>query len=138
MIIEEIKGIASGRKELRQFGITIGIVMTLVGIWLAWSGEKGSFCLFIVAGFFILFAFVLPVLLKPFHKGWMTFALLMGWLVTRVILIFLFYVVVAPIGLLARLCGKDFLSRRLERNVESYWIPRKTIESDNKNYENQF
>ncbi|MBW1854985.1 MAG: hypothetical protein JRJ00_09955 [Deltaproteobacteria bacterium] len=102
MVVEEIKNIKSGRKELRQFGITIGIVTGMLGIWLTWLGEEEFFYLFIVSVFFISFAFFLPVLLKPFHKVWMTFAILMGWLVTRIIMIVLFYLMVTPIGLLTK------------------------------------
>ena len=78
------------------------------------------------------------LLLKPLHKLWMTLAVLLGWLMTRIILIVLFYLVVTPIGLLARVCGKDFLNRDFDRKVNSYWIPRKTIPFDRKSYERQF
>lgn len=137
-MIEEIKNIKSGRRELRQFGITIGVVACLVGIWFAWREKEWYNYFFIVTGFLIFCAFVLPGILKPFQKVWMTLSLLMGWVVTRVILIALFYLLVTPIGLLARLCGKEFLHRKFDRKRPSYWIPRKTVVFDKKHYENQF
>jgi hypothetical protein len=43
-----------------------------------------------------------------------------------------------PIGLIARLCGKDFLVRKHNKQVISYWMPRKTAEPDKESYEQQF
>jgi dolichyl-phosphate-mannose--protein O-mannosyl transferase len=138
MIVEEIKSIKSEKKELRQFGITMGIVLGLLGWLLLWR-EKDYYPYFLMLSVVLLFfGLVLPVLLKPLHKIWMTLALLIGWFVTRVIMIILFYLLVTPIGLLARLCRKNFLNTKIDRNVNSYWIPRKPIKLDKKNYENQF
>ena len=94
--------------------------------------------LLIIATLFLSLGVILPTLLKPLHKLWMTLAVLLGWLMTRIILIILFYLVVTPIGLLARLSGKDFLNRTFNKDAHSYWIPRKTTPSDKKTYENQF
>ena len=138
MIIEEIKKIKSEKKDLRQFGITMGIVLALLGGLLLWREKDYYFYFLMLSIAFFFIGLALPVLLKPIHKIWMTLAILMGWVVTRVIMIALFYLVVTPIGLLTRLCGKDFLNIKSEKNVNSYWIPRKTIKADKKKYENQF
>jgi hypothetical protein len=138
MIIEEIKNIKSGKRELRQFGITIGIVLGLLGMWFLWCEKEGSSPLLVSAIVFFFSGFIFPLLLKPVQKLWMSLAILMGWLMTRVIITILFYLVVTPTGLLARVCGKDFLNIKLDRNANSYWIPKKVTRPDKKNYENQF
>ena len=138
MIIEEIKKIKSEKKDLRQFGITMGIVLALLGGLFLWREKDCYFYFLMLSIVFFFIGLALPVLLKPIHKVWMTLAILMGWVVTRVIMITLFYLVVTPIGFLTRLCGKDFLNIKSEKNVNSYWIPRKTIKADKKKYENQF
>jgi hypothetical protein len=43
-----------------------------------------------------------------------------------------------PIGLCARICGKDFLSVTLSKNAPSYWISRTKPGGDKRSYENQF
>lgn len=138
MIIEEIKNIKSGKKELRQFGITIGAVLGFLGVWFLWQDKEGGYVLLSSAVVLFALGFILPLLLKPLHKLWMTLAILLGWLMTRIILIILFYLVVTPIGLLARLCGKDFLNKKFDRKVNSYWILRKVTPFDRKSYERQF
>jgi hypothetical protein len=138
MIIEEIKNIKSGKRELRQFGITIGLVLGLLGSWFLWRNKEGGSLLLIAATLFLSLGFILPRLLKPFQKLWMTLAVLLGWLMTRIILTILFYLVVTPIGLLAKVSGKDFLNRKFNSDASSYWIPRKAITPEKRNYENQF
>ncbi|MCX5895526.1 MAG: SxtJ family membrane protein [Proteobacteria bacterium] len=138
MIIEEIKHIKSDKKELRKFGITMGIVLGLLGGVLLWRGKPASLYLFTIAAVFLFFGFALPRLLKPVHKFWMTLSILMGWVMTRVILIVLFYLIMTPIGLIARLCGKDFLGLEVNKKATSYWIPRNAIEREKSSYENQF
>jgi len=138
MIIEEIKSIKSGESELKKFGITIGIVLGLLGMWFLWRGKDGSYSLLISSIAFLSVGIVFPLLLKPVHTLWMSLAVIMGWLVTRVIITILFYLVVTPIGFLARICGKDFLNIKFDRNAKSYWISRKATTSDKRSYENQF
>jgi hypothetical protein len=43
---------------------------------------------------------------------------------TRIILGFVFYFVVTPIGIVRRLLGKDPMGRRLRPDLESYRMPR--------------
>ena len=138
MIVEEIKSIKSDKKELRQFGITIGIILSLLGVLFLWRDKDWYTYLLIISVVFLFFGLFIPILLKPIHKTWMTLSVLLGWFVTRVIMIILFYLVVTPIALLARLFGKDFLATKFNRNVNSYWIPREAIKHDKRNYENQF
>ena len=137
-MLEEIRNIKNGKRELRQFGITIGVVLGLLG-GLLFLREKNYYFYFFVFSFILLFlSLVAPILLKSVQKVWMTLAILIGWFVTRVILNILFYLVVTPIGILARIFGKHFLDTKFDTNVDSYWIPRASIKFDKKSYENQF
>ena len=138
MISEEIRNIKSGKRELKQFGITIAVVLGFLSTWFLWRGRDGGYVLLIISIVFLVLGLFLPHLLKPLQKLWMTLAVLLGWLMTRIILIILFYLVVTPIGLFAKLCGKDFLNRKFDREAQSYWIPRKPSPPDKKNYQNQF
>jgi hypothetical protein len=138
MILEEIKRIKSDRKDLRNFGITMGIALGVIGGLLLWRDKPSYFYCVIAAVAFLLSGFVFPAVLKPFQKVWMAISILMGWFMTRVILIVLFYGILTPIGLIGRLCGKDFLDIKLHKNTPSYWVPRDKQEYDKKSYEQQF
>ncbi len=94
MIVEEIKNIKSGKSDLRNFGITMGIVLILFGGLFLWRDKDYYIYLFIIATAFIILALAVPVVLKPVHKVWMTISIILGWIMTRVILSVLFYLVV--------------------------------------------
>ena len=130
MIGEEIRNIKSGKKELRQFGYTMSIVLGVLGVLFLWRGKEWYPYFIVLSVVFLVPAIILPILLKPLQKLWMILAVLLGWFMTRIILSILFYLVITPIGFILRLCGKDFLNRSFEKYNESYWIPRETGEVD--------
>jgi hypothetical protein len=55
---------------------------------------------------------------------WTALGLLMGRLVNPVVTAILFYIVITPVGLIARLLGKDLLRLKLVPGADSYWIRR--------------
>jgi len=137
MMLEEIKNIKSGKSELRKFGITMGAVLLLLGGLSLWRGKDYYFYFLWLSGAFIFLALVIPSVLKPINKMWMTLAILMGWVMTRVILSILFYLGITPMGFIARLFGKDFLGLKFNKQTaKSYWIPKEKVKDQN--YEKQF
>lgn len=137
-MFEEIKNIKTGKKDIRSFGVTIGIILLIVAGFLFYK-EKESFQLFIyIAGSFISLGFLVPIILKPIYLVWMIFAVILGWFMTRVILSLLFYLVVTPIGLVLRLLGKDLLELKKQEVQGSYWNFRDSRKEQNQNYEKQF
>ena len=138
MILEEIKSIKSEKKDLRNFGITIGIALGVIASLLLWR-EKPYFLYCVIAGIaFLLSGFACPAVLKPFQKVRMTISILMGWFMTRLILIVLFYAILTPVGLIARLCGKIFIDRTFDKRTKSYWIIKTAEKRDISSYEQQF
>ena len=77
------------------------------------------------------------MILKPFYLIWMIFAVILGWVMTRVILSMLFYLILTPIGLITRFLGEDFLSLK-RANSGSYWNNRDAVEELKQDYRKQF
>ncbi len=137
-MIEEIKNIKSEKSDLRKFGIIVGIVLLIIAGLFFWK-EKESFQLFLIVGIVLFVAGIaMPFILKPIYWVWMTFATILGWFMTRVILSLLLYVVFTPIGLIARLFGKQFLDLKQNHSQQSYWNMRIVETFDTQNYEKQF
>jgi hypothetical protein len=115
----------SNTARLRTFGLTLGAVCTLVSGLAWWRGSGGWPYLLTAALLLAGSAVGAPILLRPVFKSWMLLAAGLNWLMTRLILSLLFYLVVTPIGLLARLAGKHGLERRWRvPELESYWVAR--------------
>jgi polyferredoxin len=137
-MIEEIKGIKESKEDLRKFGYTVGIALIIVSGLLFWF-EKENYIYFAIPGLLlILSGLVIPQLLKPLNKIWMTFAILLGWVMTRVILAILFYLAITPIGFIARLARKDFLDLKIDKSRESYWVKRERKNLKSIDYDRQF
>ena len=113
-------------KQLRSFGLTVGGIFALIGLWpVVVHNENARWWSLVVAVVLILPALVYPKSLFWIHKGWMAVGHLLGWINTRIILGFVFYIVVSPIGFVRRLLGKDPMGRQLRPDLDSYRVVRK-------------
>lgn len=139
MIREELRQLDTSPRALRRFGWMVGGVFILIGAWLAYRGHRwapaplGGGLVLAVAGWFM------PRRLVTVYRAWMALALVLGLVVTTVLLTLVFCLVVTPAGWLARLKGKDFLHRRLDRSAATYWEvrPRAPARSP-QDYEKQY
>jgi len=137
-IIAEIRNIKESKKDLRKFGLSVGIVLFIISALLFWF-DKTSYLIFGIIGVsLIILAIVYPKLLKPFNKVWMSIAIVLGWFMTKVILIILFYIILTPIGIIAKIFGKKFLNLKKDKAVNTYWEYRKDEKISKSNLENQF
>jgi len=137
-MLEEIKNIKSEKSDLRKFGITIGVILLIIAGFLFWK-EKESFQILLTFGVTLcILGIAIPFILKPIYWVWMIFATILGWIMTRVILSLLFYIIFTPIGLIPRFFGKQFLELRWDKSKESYWNFRTNEHLKKENYEKQF
>jgi Saxitoxin biosynthesis operon protein SxtJ len=139
MIRVEIKRLKTGAPELRKFGLMIGGVFALLGCWFWWRG-KTHFAYFLVPGVLLtLLGALVPRVLKLIYIGWMSLAFILGFAVSTTLLTLFFYLIVTPVGLIARLAGRDFLNRKFDRRTTTYWIKRdRSSSAQTRNYEQQF
>ncbi len=138
VIAGELKAVRSEPRDLRKFGITMAVAIAVLGGLLLWRGHWQPAYFFWVAGAFLVLALVAPVVLRPIQRAWMAFAIVLGWVMTRVILVVLFYVGITPIALIARLVGKRFLDLGFEPGRASYWIKRPAPDRGKERYQSQF
>lgn len=137
-MIEEIKNIKSNKRDIRKFAITVGLVLLLISGFLFWK-ERASFQPILISGIILLAGGVaFPTIFKPIYWVWMAFAAILGWVMTRVILSVVFFLVLTPIGLIARLLGKQFLELKSDSSQDTYWDYRSAEENSSKSYEKQF
>ena len=136
-MIEEIKNIKSNKKELRSFGIIVGSILTIIAGILFYKENPLCDMFFYFGAIFIVLGIFLYQILKPFYIIWMTFAVIIGWFMTRLILSILFYSIMLIIAIIAKIVGKDFLYLQSNNN-ESYWNLRDKDQEYNQDYEKQF
>jgi hypothetical protein len=108
----------------RSFGLVFAGAFTVVAAYLAWKGSTWWPLPLAAAPVFLILALARPALLAPLNRAWSKFGLLLGAIVAPIVMGVIYFGLITPMALLARLLGKDFL--RLKRNPEaaSYWLPR--------------
>lgn len=111
-------------KELRQFGCGLGVILLVIGGVLLWRGA-------IFGAIVICVAFAVAHVFwwqwrgtRELYARWMAVARVLSKVMTTVVLTLLYFMVLTPIALLARLFDKRFLDRSFDKSCDSYWIVR--------------
>jgi Saxitoxin biosynthesis operon protein SxtJ len=130
---EEVKGPSE-----RRFGLTFAVVLLILTAILTLRGSTAWPVPMALALAFLALAALAPNSLKPLNRLWLWFGLALHKIVSPVVLIALFFVVITPIGILARLYGKDFLRLRFDREATTYWIDRQPPGPRPESMRNQF
>ena len=129
---------AKERRELRNYGILMAVVLGAIGGFLIMRGREPWPYFLAAAAAFGLLGLAVPLALRPLYKVWMKFAEALGWLKTRIILSIIFYLIFTPYGIMARLFGKDLLDTNWKRRAGTYWLPVKERVEDKKRYERMY
>jgi hypothetical protein len=127
----ELEEIDFSQKSQKKFGILFIFVFFVLSIWFFFAPNQTIFILFFsLTLFFIIITLLFKNFLFYLYYAWMLLSLFLAWFISRLITIIIFYLIVSPLGLGARLFGKKFLDTDKK---ESYWIPRKINSKNNYN-----
>jgi hypothetical protein len=114
-----------GRRQLRWFGVAALFGFGLIGfVVLRWTGSMtAARVLWAVGLVSFLVGLPFPNALRPLWVALTVVTFPIGWLLSQIFLRLIFYGLLAPIGLLFRLSGRDPL--RLRRPAgDTYWRAR--------------
>lgn len=123
-IKKEVQELDLSPMALHKGGVTLGAAIFVVGLllYLLSSYKMTGIYTGATGIVLILVSFAIPKQIKGIYKVWMTFALILGWFVSKIIFTIIFYLIVAPIGFIAKLVGKEFLDLKFSKKADSYWI----------------
>ena len=111
---------APTKSQLRQFGVACAFVLPLLG-WLGKVGGSGLTFLMVIGITIAALSFVWPKAVNGLFVG-LTLALApIGMVVGEVAMLWLFFGLFLPIGLVFRLIGRDALQRRIDKDASTYW-----------------
>ena len=123
----------------REFGLIVGGVLLLLSSWWLYRGKFSNVApvTMPLGAALVLLGLVLPQALVLPNKAWMAFAEALSFVTTRIILAFVFFGIVTPIGVVKRWFGWDPLHRRGAPG-DSYWKPYSERQRDPRHYEKMF
>ncbi len=121
-------------RDLRVFS---GLLIAFSG-FIAWKFDSTiGHSVAVVAAVVGIVGLAIPRLAKPVYVGWMVAVSPIAFVVSNLILAFVFYVVVLPLAILMRLKHRDALRLKVDRSVSTYWLPRET-QRDPRRYFRQY
>ena len=127
-IRSELSELRTERRDLRKFGALMGTVLAIICAIVLWRQGLPASTVAIAIGclalVFLAMGAVAPLGLRPVYIVWMALAIALGFIMTRVILTLVFFLVITPIGLVMRALGKDPLTKGPDSSLDSYWIPK--------------
>jgi hypothetical protein len=126
------------RSELRWFaGLWFPAFCALAGAiaYRKFDSPEAAVLIWSVGGLLSIVGFFLGAVIRPCYIAllWITFPV--GWLVSHVLLLAMYFLVITPIGFLVRRISSP-LELRFDRSASSYWTEHK--ESDLQRYFRQF
>lgn len=123
----------------REFGLIVGGVLLLLSLWWLYRGKFSNVSpvTIPVGAVLVLLGLLFPRALVLPNKAWMALAEVLSFVTTRIILAFVFFGIMTPIGVVKRWFGWDPLYRRAAPG-DSYWKPYAERQRDPRHYEKMF
>ena len=113
----------------KSFGILFFIVFFIIAIWPILNAETIRIWAAVMSGVFLILGSINSKILTPLKKGWIKLGEILGRVVAPIVMGFIYFIIITPIGILMRLIGKDLLNTKFNKD-KSYWIKRaKNVET---------
>ena len=96
----------------------------LVTVYVFYKSAHISLVLVFLSIIFLILGLINSKILTPFNILWFKFGIILSKLISPIIMMLIFFIVVTPLALLAKLVKKDFLELDEQKNKKriSYWI----------------
>ena len=123
--------------SIKSFGIVFSIFFALIAAYVFYKFENISILLIFLSILFLVLGLIKSILLTPLNILWFKFGIFLSKLISPIIMALIFFVVVTPLALLAKIVKKDFLELDKKKNKKklSYWIEK---EKYNNSMKDQF
>jgi hypothetical protein len=122
----------------RSFGLVFAAVFALIGLFPLVHGGNVRWWALAISLVFLAVALTVPLVLSPLNRLWFKFGMLLHHVVNPVILGFIFFVIITPMGVLTRLFGGKLLTLGYDKTAPSYWHRRTPPGPEPESVRNQF
>jgi hypothetical protein len=110
------------KKNNITFGILFFSFFLIIGLYPLKSVGVIRIWSVILSLIFLIITIIRPNLLTFLNRLWIQFGIFLGKVISPIVMGFVFFFVVTPIGVLVRILKKDVMG--LKRGASSYWINR--------------
>jgi hypothetical protein len=123
----------------KAFGFLFAGICAFLSVFFMLSGEAkvAKYVLLFASCIFILISLKAPHRLAPLNRAWMKLGQIMGLIISPLILGIIFFLLITPFSIVARLCGRDELILK-KPDTQSFWRDRVELSSSKNSFKNQF
>ena len=137
--MDTAEAVKKERKEVRQFGLMMGLILGIFGGLFFWRDHPlVAYVLWSIGLFMAASCVLAPGGMRPVFRAWMKFAMALGWVNTHLILFLLYYLIFTPVGLVRKVFHPDPLQHKIDKTATSYWKARERVEHPIERYERPF
>ena len=128
------------KKDLRAFAYIWAFIFFVIGIYPLYKSGFSvlltidslealktlnirSWSLYTCLAFVTVGTFI-PKVLTWFYKAWVKFGELIGGVISKIILLILFFGLFTPISIVLKILRKDLLHKKLDKTSQTYWLDR--------------
>lgn len=124
------------RAEGRKFGLTVGAAFAVLSGVLWWRGSDVAPYVGGLGATLVLGGLLVPGRLGPVYRVWMGAAQLLSKATTPILMGAIYFLAIAPIGLMMRVLGRTPIGRRSPKLAG--WVPRTPRAQGSSGMERQF
>ena len=116
----------------RSFGLVFFVVFFVISLWPILSENEIRIWSLILSVVFLILGILNSKMLAPLNKVWFRFGIFLGNFIAPIVMGIVFFLVVTPTGILAKLFKKDLINLK-KNNDKTYWVEKKETISNMKN-----
>ncbi len=116
----------------KGFGFVFFIVFILIAFYPLLNDGSIRLWSLLVSLIFLILGLLNSKILNPLNNLWYKFGLILNKVISPLIMGIIFFLIVAPIGILMRILKKDLLNLKYN-NKKTYWIEKSGPKSSMKN-----
>ena len=110
----------------KNFGIVFSIFFFLLTIYLYFFHGYFNIYTITISFLFFIISFSIPLLFKYPNIIWFYFGIILGKIVVPIFLLLTYFIIITPMGFLVRLFKRNYIDKKIDNNLSSYWIKRNT------------
>ena len=118
----------------KSFGVVFFVFFLILALYFFFKTNNINYGLLITSFIFLVLGLLNSKILSPLNYIWFKFGFLLSLIVSPIVMSVVFFFVVTPIAIIAKIFGKDFLKLKKKENEKkkSYWITKEKYDNSMK------
>ena len=109
----------------KSFGILFFIIFLILGLYPTLKGNSPNIYFIFISIPFIILGLIDSKILTPLNNAWIKLGEILGMIIAPIVMAIIYFFILTPISIVVRIFGKDLLSIKFNKQVNTYWINRK-------------